>query len=236
MYLCSPFDHTLFITAPGPVVGVAIMVLNSTSVLVSWATPTDQNGVILHYNISIIAENNPLLTEPISERVLETDEGTYSITFVNLASFTSYRVTIFASTRIGPGMVVIRVIDTDPASASPPTNFLAEVLNSTAIMLTWGYPSTPRGNITGYIVTLDTAMLPTMNAATFNLTLDLAGDSQPQSLLVDELLPFTEYYFTVRAYSFGADPFFIHLGEESMQMETTREAGNVCSLAQSIFK
>ena len=124
-------------------------------------------------------------------------------------------------------MGVICVIVTDLASASPPTNFLAVVLKSTAIMLTCGYPSTPRGNITGYIVTLDMTMPPTMNAATYNLTLDPAGNNQPQFLLVDEMLPFTEYYFTVHVYSFGTDPFFIHLGEEAMQMETTRKAGNV---------
>ena len=152
----------------------------------------------------------------------------YTAVFTNLTPFTSFIVSIFAVTRIGPGVEQRREVVTDPDSASPPSSFTAMVLNSTAVALSWGYPEIPRGVIEGYIVTVT-------GSEPFNLTLVSPGDNRTQSFTLGNLLPFTTYDFAVLAYSFGSDPFFVHRGEEGKVTRTTSEAGgwgfySVCGL------
>ena len=45
-----------------------------------------------------------------------------------------------------------------------------------------------------------------------NLTLDFVDDTSNQTTLVTNLLPFTEYSFRVRAFSFGYQNETVHIG------------------------
>jgi len=178
------------------------------------------NGRILHYNVTVtqISPGGDLQSKRLSQRVDEANSVSYTVVFTDLTPFTRFNVAIFAVTRIGPGVAQEREVVTDPDSASPPTNFTATVLNSTAVSLAWGPPETPRGVIEGYNVTV-------IGFDFFNLTLNSSGDKSSQSFIVANLQPFTTYMFTVQAYSFSSDPFFIHVGEEEQLTRKTSEAG-----------
>ena len=140
----------------------------------------------------------------------------YSFTVMSLTEFTRYRIQVTASTGAGEGTRTAEVfIQTDPDSASEPTVVTASAFNSTAIELTWGYPSDPRGLIQGYTI-LHNA---TVNGSEeeINITLGITDDNRTQMYQFIALSPFTYYSFRVAAYSFSdaGDPFVIHLGRFS---------------------
>ena len=209
---------------PGPVGSLALIDINSTVVRVSWSAPNDTNGILLHYNISYSIDLNGMLTETLSLVVMATNVGTYSIILSDLTPFTRYRVSVSAATRIGEGESVVGFVITDPSASSPPTDLSAVSINSTAIMLTWGYPSDPRGSVEGYIITYGTSSILENEV---NLTLTIPDDRQTQTIVIDELAPFTLYFLGVQAYSFGSDPFVVHLGAQAIFGPVrTGESGN----------
>ena len=169
----------------------------------SWSVPNNTNGVILHYNISYSIDLNGMLTETFSLVIMATNVGTYSIILSDLTPFTRYRVSVSAATRIGEGESAVGFVTTDPSASSPPTNLSAIGINSTAIMLTWGYPSDPRGSIEGYIITYGTSSILENEVNELNFTLMLPNDIQMQTTVIDGLFPFTCYFFRLIAYSFG---------------------------------
>ena len=93
--------------------------------------------------------------------------------------------------------------------SSPPQNFTFVVLNSTAIKLSWKYPVSPNGKIEGYSILF--AKLSVTKVTIKNITLDTINDASDQTTVVAGLLPFTEYSFRVRAFSFD-QPNFTHIG------------------------
>ena len=101
-----------------------------------------------------------------------------------------------AETRIGEGPSTNVFQTTDPDSASPPSFISAETLHSSTIELLWGYPDTPRGNITGYIIYHNV----TSNGE-LNLTLAFMNDMRDQTYVFSGLMPFTNYEFRVAAFA-----------------------------------
>ena len=101
-----------------------------------------------------------------------------------------------AVTRIGEGPCTDVFETTDPGSASAPSFVIAETLNSTTIVLLWGYPDIPQGNITGYIIYHDV----TSNAE-LTLTLSVMNDMGDQTYVFSSLMPFTNYQFRVAAFA-----------------------------------
>ncbi|ORU94951.1 MAG: hypothetical protein A6F71_10075 [Cycloclasticus sp. symbiont of Poecilosclerida sp. M] len=150
----------------------------------------------------------------------------YAVNITGLEAFTIYTITVVAATRIGLGEELSQFANTDPAASSPPTNFTVESTTSNSITLSWDYPETPRGSIEGYVVQYGTSS--SLNGAIDqNITLEIRNDNRSQMYTAEGLLPFTEYYFVVRAYSFGFDLFVIHEGMESNVVGPirTEEAG-----------
>ena len=172
--------------------------INSTAVRGEWNTPTSPNGIILFYRLYYSSpvgsseEHERFITEPAG------DTDTYQATVPGLEEFTTYNLHVSAFTRIGEGnstgpMSVV----TDPDTSSPPTPVSATVINSTAIRVSWGYPTDPRGSIFGYLINNSLTVTP------INLTLDNRNDMNNQSYVFTELMPFTNYTFRVAAYSFS---------------------------------
>ena len=181
--------------------------LNSTTIEVTWSTPASTNGNLLRYRVLYAS-----VQEGAQEINITDDLNTatmYRETIGNLIPFTTYEVTVSAFTRIGESDVEVRSVNTDPAASSIPTNVSLGVVNSTAVMLTWGYPQMPRGVIQGYIITY---RLSGNLAGMQNITLEVDDDNQTRNATIDGLLPHTSYSFMIRAYSFGVDPFVIHDG------------------------
>ena len=115
--------------------------------------------------------------------------------------------------------------------SSSPQNFTLEVLNSTAVELSWQYPESPNGDIRGYSILY--AEFPAIEEILLNITLDIINDPSNQTAVVAELIPFTQYSFRARAFSFGdqnEQPNFIHIGIATEEIIVrTNEDGKVMS-------
>ena len=92
----------------------------------------------------------------------------------------------------------------------PPQNFTVIILNSTSVELSWAYPDSPNGEIQGYSILY--AEFPNAMEILIDITLDTVDDSSDQSFVITELLPFTQYSFRVRAFSFDDQANFTHIG------------------------
>ena len=193
--------------------------LNSTAIEVTFDLPASPNGIITHYLVNYSISDSLTSGEDVSTRIDAVDQQVnYAVILTNLTEFTSYRVEVSAFTRIGEGSASERVVVTDPDMASPPTNLVAMVINSTAVELSWGFPLFPRGNISGYII-YNNGMFE------FNLTLEMANNTSNQTFIVIMLQPFTWYTFEVAAYTFHDDEAII--GATSQKTVTTLEAGEL---------
>ena len=113
----------------------------------------------------------------------------------------------------------------------PPQNFTVQVLNSTAVELSWEYPESSNGEIRGYSIL--SAEHPDIVQVILNITLPMVDDNSDQTAVVGDLTPFTRYNFRVRAFSFGDPvdrPNFIHIGISSDEITVrTHEDGKMLS-------
>ena len=151
----------------------------------------------------------------------------YSQNISGLLPFASYRISVRAYTSVGPGSPLVINVDTDPDSASPPTSFMITEITAMSITLSWGYPMNPHGQIVGYVLRVGTSADFDGGIPDVNFTLPVLDDTGAQMRVVGGLDPFTRYFFAVRAFSFGEDPFVVHSGLESAAIsEVTAEAGN----------
>ena len=197
--------------------------INSTAVRGEWNTPTSPNGIILSYRlyysgpVGSSEEPERYITEPAG------DTDVYQVTVPGLEEFVTYNLRVSAFTRIGEGNSTGTMsVVTDPDRASPPTPVSATVINSTAIRVSWGYPTDPRGSIFGYLIS------NSLTVTLINLTLDNRNDMNNQSHVFTELMPFTNYTFRVAAYSFSDQNGTIieHIGiYTDIVMATTTEDG-----------
>ena len=150
-------------------------------------------------------------------------EDSYTSVFNNLSAFSLYAVEISAETRAGEGQRTNPVfVTTDPSSASPPSFVAVDVLNSTTLQLRWGYPTIPRGNISGYIIFHNITLASDGDLNQFNITLMVKGDSSNQSYVFAGLAPFTDYQFQVSAFTVSDR---VHIGRpnEKPVVERTDE-------------
>ena len=152
--------------------------------------------------------------------------NSYTITLTNLTEFSRYRIQLTAATVIGPSeRTTPMFVETDPDSASPPQFVFVTTLNSTAVQLSWGYPTTPRGNISGYIIRHNATTNGSFEM--INITLSVLNDQSDQFYLFEGLRPDTSYSFQVAAYSFSNDFEQLHMGlyNDPPAVNRTNEAG-----------
>jgi hypothetical protein len=195
--------------------------ITSITIQVNFEPPTTPNGIITHYLVNYSINDNSTDRNEVSIRFgVVQGRMTYSVELVNLTEFTSYTIEVSAFTRIGEGSVSTRIVVTNPDVASPPTNLVATVINSTAVELTWGYPLFPRGEISGYVISVNGRL-------EVNQTLEMVNSMSNQSFTVDMLQPFTMYTFSVAAYAFHRGAVII--GAVSERTDTTLEAGELQS-------
>ena len=215
MYL-SP----LSVLGPSAPQNLVVEETGPTSIMASWSSPASPNGILLHFNIYLEREGDQQF-DMIETRLVPAVEGIddYNTSFDNLTAFTLYRVEVSAETRIGEGPRVSDLVNTDPDSASPPTNVVVETINSTAIRVSWGYPEVPRGNITGYTIFTNA----TENGQ-LNVTLERVNDVSDQMHVFGGLEPFT--YYTFRVAAFAVTPEQTHIGQpsEPIMRETEQDS------------
>ena len=188
-------------TVPGTPNALMSSVVNSSVLFVSWQVPTVSNGIITGYNVyySISTTGNCTASGNSHAFLSVPGQTVYNATLNNLVPFSMYALCVQASTRIGPGALSMAVvITTDPDSSSPPTKFTATALNSTSIRITWGYPMSPQGLIAGYQIVGNTILL--LNPVIITIS---TNNTSQQTYTFSGLIPYTAYYFAVRAYSYN---------------------------------
>ena len=215
---------------PGSPLNLMALELSSTSINVSWTAPSQRNGILLSYTVYYAIDNLDASNgeeQMLAVDVLEDMEMQF-VVLENLTEFTSYRVEVSASTVAGEGGRSSGVpVTTDPDSASPPRFVNVMIISSTAIEVSFSYPSIPRGQISGYLIEYGISETDLLlhfgsNLTVLNHTLDTLNDMSNQSVTIDSLLPFTHYVFRVAAYSFSDTPFRIHTGVFSLDTVAVR--------------
>ncbi|XP_053228590.1 receptor-type tyrosine-protein phosphatase S isoform X2 [Podarcis raffonei] len=198
-------ERTLQAKPSAPPQDVKCVSTRSTAILVSWRPPPaeSQNGVLNGYSVRYRALDSED-TEP--REVTNIHASTNQILLESLEKWTEYRITVVAHTMVGPGPesspVIVRT-DEDVPSA-PPRKVEVEVLNSTAIQVSWRSPLQNRqhGQIRGYQVHYirmengEASGLPQIKDV-------MLADAQ--EMIIAGLQPETAYSITVAAYTMKGD-------------------------------
>ncbi|KAA8589472.1 hypothetical protein FQN60_012837 [Etheostoma spectabile] len=183
---------------------------SSTTLLVSWRPPPlkSQNGVLAGYNVRYqvvgSSEGGSDDGEPMEEPTVPATAE--QVLLQRLEKWTQYRVTVSASTVIGPGPESAPLIcrtDEDVPGA-PPRRVEVEVLNSTALKVMWRSltPGKQHGQIRGYQV----HYVRVENGESRGLPLIkdvMLADAQ--EMVIGGLKPDTTYSITVAAYTTKGD-------------------------------
>ena len=157
-------------------------------VQISWLPPTSPNGVITRYAIYRKIGNGAPLPVCLTTQLTCLNSG--------LSGYTEYsyrvRVTNSAGFVEGPWSNV-RTLEGPPQGINPPS---LNVLNSTAIYVSWTAPSQPNGIVTHYEVRYREELQVPGNA---NITVAARVTSSVFNVTVNGLKPHTDYQFLIAA-------------------------------------
>uniref|UniRef100_A0A672PXE6 protein-tyrosine-phosphatase n=1 Tax=Sinocyclocheilus grahami TaxID=75366 RepID=A0A672PXE6_SINGR len=181
---------------------------SSTTLLVSWRPPPaeSQNGALAGYIVhyAVVGAGAEVSTEPVEEPAVPPTSS--QIQLRQLEKWTFYRVTVAASTSVGPGPesepLLCRTDEDVPGA--PPRRVEVEVLNSTSIKVMWRslLPGKQHGQIRGYQV----HYVRVENGESRGLPLIkdiMLADAQ--EMVIGGLQPDTTYSITVAAYTIKGD-------------------------------
>ncbi|XP_076847753.1 LOW QUALITY PROTEIN: receptor-type tyrosine-protein phosphatase S [Brachyhypopomus gauderio] len=181
---------------------------SSTSLLVSWLPPPadSQNGELAGYIVRyvVVGGGAETRTEPAEE--LQVPPTSSQITLQRLEKWTLYRVTVAATTAIGPGPESLPLVcrtDEDVPGA-PPRRVEVEVINSTALKVMWRslLPGRQHGQIRGYQVHY--VRVENGEARGLPLIKDVML-ADAQEMVIGGLQADTTYSVTVAAYTTKGD-------------------------------
>ena len=177
-------------TQEAPPMGVGapnLVALNSTAVDATWTVPTQPNGNIQRYELSISAINQVTLPSPL----VVFSGSSLEVTVTGLNPFTTYTFNVSPCTAGGCGVSVGASVQTaeDAPLFQPTPNVTA--INSTAVLVAWSSPEQPNGIITMYRVFQREAPFTSSGTGLGSVP------SNVLSLVAGGLLPFTEYEFSV---------------------------------------
>ncbi|MED6287164.1 hypothetical protein CHARACLAT_013574 [Characodon lateralis] len=203
-------ERTLQAKPSAPPQEVKCSTTSSTSLLVSWRPPPlmsqngDLTGYRVHYQVVGPSEGGSDDTEPMDEPLVPPNEDRALLQ--RLEKWTQYRITVSASTEVGPGPesepLICRTDEDVPGAA--PRRIEVEVLNSTALRVMWRSvtPGKQNGQIRGYQVHYvrvengESRGLPLIKDA-------MLADAQ--EMVIGGLKPDTTYSVTVAAYTTKGD-------------------------------
>ncbi|KAK5608394.1 hypothetical protein CRENBAI_026444, partial [Crenichthys baileyi] len=203
-------ERTLQAKPSAPPQEVKCSTTSSTSLLVSWRPPPlmsqngDLTGYRVHYQVVGPSEGGSDDTEPMEEPPVPPNEDRALLQ--RLEKWTQYRITVSASTEVGPGPesepLICRTDEDVPGAA--PRRIEVEVLNSTALKVMWRSvtPGKQNGQIRGYQV----HYVRVENGESRGLPLIkdvMLADAQ--EMVIGGLKPDTTYSVTVAAYTTKGD-------------------------------
>nr|XP_057917433.1 receptor-type tyrosine-protein phosphatase F-like isoform X3 [Doryrhamphus excisus] len=192
-------------TPSAPPQEVRLYSLSSTSLKVSWAAPpaASRHGAIVRYTVSYQA-----LSGDDTERHEATGIGSGATDYIleDLEKWTEYQVWVRAHTDVGPGpeSAPVRMKTKEDVPGAPPRKLEVEVVNSTAIRVTWKPPlqGKQHGQIRGYQVIFSRLENgePRGQPDMLDVTLPEA-----QEAVISSLQSETTYSVTVAAYTTKGD-------------------------------
>ncbi|XP_042605749.1 receptor-type tyrosine-protein phosphatase S isoform X9 [Cyprinus carpio] len=190
---------------------------SSTTLMVSWRPPPaeSQNGALAGYIVryAVVGAGAEVNTEPVEEPAVSPSSN--QIQLQRLEKWTLYRVTVAASTSVGPGPesepLLCRTDEDVPGA--PPRRVEVEVLNSTAIKVMWRslLPGKQHGQIRGYQVHYvrvengESRGLPLIKDVMLADAQWEMDDTAEYEMVIGGLQPDTTYSITVAAYTTKGD-------------------------------
>ncbi|RDD35988.1 Tyrosine-protein phosphatase Lar, partial [Trichoplax sp. H2] len=170
---------------------INVTTLTSTSIYISWQPIPlfERNGVITVYNISYhsLQRNH--------NGIIQVDGSTLSNVLSNLLPYTTYNVTVRASTSVGfgPTSPFVSVLTHQSVPNTYPSDINVTTLTSTSIYISWQpIPLFERnGIITVYNISY--------HSLQWNHSGIIQVDGSTLSNVLSNLLPYTTYNVTVRA-------------------------------------
>uniref|UniRef100_A0A8C7SDU8 Receptor-type tyrosine-protein phosphatase F n=1 Tax=Oncorhynchus mykiss TaxID=8022 RepID=A0A8C7SDU8_ONCMY len=192
-------------TPSAPPQEVHLLSLSSTSIKVSWVAPpaASRHGDIVRYSLAYQAATGEDL-ERHKVSGIRADVSSYILE--GLEKWTEYQVWVRAHTDVGPGpeSPAVRIRTKEDVPGAPPRKVEADVLNSTALRVTWKPPLQVKqhGQIRGYQVVYSRLENgePRGQPSIMDVSLPEA-----QEAVITGLLPETTYSVTVAAYTTKGD-------------------------------
>ena len=173
-----------------------------TAISVQWSSPEEPNGVIIVYEVeyTLVTGSNITMSKNFSADQFQQEP--FFITLTNLTVFSEYDIRVRAYTSRGAGgFTNVVAIRTDPAPSSPPTSVITYVMRR-SVLLQWSEPDNPHGDIAGYYILTNASFPSGFNNASLSIGLVLNVSSDVLSINFTDLSPYTQYSFSVAAYSF----------------------------------
>ncbi|XP_064791835.1 protein tyrosine phosphatase receptor type Fa isoform X2 [Oncorhynchus masou masou] len=201
-------------TPSAPPQEVHILSLSSTSIKVSWVAPpaASRHGDIVRYSLAYQAATGEDL-ERHKVSGIRADVSSYILE--GLEKWTEYQVWVRAHTDVGPGpeSPAVRIRTKEDVPGAPPRKVEADVLNSTALRVTWKPPLQVKqhGQIRGYQVVYSRLENgePRGQPSIMDVSLPEAQwnveDTMDYEAVITGLLPETTYSVTVAAYTTKGD-------------------------------
>uniref|UniRef100_A0A673WXQ3 Receptor-type tyrosine-protein phosphatase F n=1 Tax=Salmo trutta TaxID=8032 RepID=A0A673WXQ3_SALTR len=202
-------------TPSAPPQEVHLLSLSSTSIKVSWVAPpaASRHGDIVRYSLAYQAATGEDL-ERHKVSGIRADFSSYILE--GLEKWTEYQVWVRAHTDVGPGpeSPAVRIRTKEDVPGAPPRKVEADVLNSTALRVTWKPPLQVKqhGQIRGYQVVYSRLENgePRGQPIIMDVSLPEAQvlshcHSARSEAVITGLLPETTYSVTVAAYTTKGD-------------------------------
>ncbi|KAM5165253.1 usherin [Mantella aurantiaca] len=172
--------------------------INASHITLSWSPPTQPNGQMIRYEVikRCSEENSPGNRKKLNENVVfretNTEQKVFTFTDVGLHPWTHYEYKIRGWNTVGhsdsPWMVV-QTSQAAPDHLIPPNVFYGD--NSNQIIVQWTKPRDENGN--GLYFRLQRN----------NLTLPFSFDSATFSYTDEDVLPYTDYTYSITACTLG---------------------------------
>ncbi|XP_069618420.1 phosphatidylinositol phosphatase PTPRQ [Ranitomeya imitator] len=166
-----------------PPYNLSYRTLNSTSIQLLYSPPSSPNGVIKYYTITCLDD---------AASAQHYNSSTQSVIITELKKYSEYRVTVSASTAVGPGprtsrSLFVRTGEDVPDSA--PENIICRNVSSTEIVVSYSAPIIPNGIILYY----------TVYVTWLNGSVERVTDTAYLSLTITGLRKHTSYILKVSA-------------------------------------
>ncbi|KAG5285347.1 hypothetical protein AALO_G00002390 [Alosa alosa] len=177
--------------APASAPAESSRMLSATTAIIHWEEPEEANGQVVGYRVYYTMEPS----QHVNQWEKEIIRGANFITIQSLTPNRTYYIRVLAFTSVGDGPLSndLQII-AKTGVPSQPTEFKAEAVSETSILLSWVPPaqSSPENHITGYELIYRKSNEAEEQKVTFDPS---------TSYLLKELKPFSSYTFQLAAHS-----------------------------------